>query len=77
MVERVLVQEVAFVEKEDWVDAVAAEVLHVGRDRVEDGGGGGRRLEAERDAELAVDRPVGEIVIGPFGPKTVSAERSA
>jgi hypothetical protein len=53
MVERVLVQEVAFVEEEDGMDAVASEVLHVRRDRVEDGGGRGGRREAERDTELA------------------------
>ena len=55
MVERVLVQEVALVEEEDGVDAVAAEVLHVRRDRVEDGGGRRRRRETEGDAELAVE----------------------
>jgi hypothetical protein len=36
MVERVLVKEVRLVEQKDGVDAVAAEVLDVGADRVED-----------------------------------------
>ena len=55
MVERVLVEQVGLVEEEDGVDALAAELLDVGGDGVEDGGRGGRRREAEGEAELAVE----------------------
>ena len=55
MVERVLVQEVGFVEEEDRVDALARQLLDVGRHGVEEVAGGGRGGEAECEAELAVE----------------------
>ena len=47
VVEGVLVQEVRLVEQEDRKDAIATELFDVGGDGVKDGGGGGRRGEAE------------------------------
>ncbi len=55
VVERVLVQEMALVEEEDRVDPVATEILHVGRDGVEDCCRRRRGRQAERDAHLAVE----------------------
>ena len=55
MVESVLVQEVGFVEEKDRVDALARQLLDVGRHGVEEVAGGGRGREAECEAELAVE----------------------
>src|SRR5512139_1001238 len=64
MVEGVLVQEVGFVNEEDGVDALAGELLDVGRYGVEEVAGGGSGREAEGEAELAVEvaAPEGSVV---------------
>jgi hypothetical protein len=53
--EHLRVEKVGLVDEEDRVDALAAEVLDVGGDGVEDAGGGGLGVEAEGEAELAVE----------------------
>lgn len=58
VVEGVLVQEVGLVEEEDGMDALAGELLDVGRHGVEEVAGGGRQAEGE--AELAVEVAAGE-----------------
>ena len=55
MVESVLVQEVGFVEEKDRVDALARQLLDVGRHGVEEVAGGGGGREPEREAELAIE----------------------
>ena len=55
VVERVLVEELSLVEQEDGMNAIVAEVSHVGGDRMEDAGRGGGGREAEGDAELAIE----------------------
>ena len=53
--EDVGVEQVRFVEEEDWVDAGGGELVDLGGDGVEDGGGGGLGREPERGADLTVE----------------------
>src|SRR6266568_2439170 len=54
MVEGVLMQEVGFVDEEHRVDALAGELLDVGRHRIEEVAGSGRGCETEGETELTV-----------------------
>src|SRR6185437_512341 len=55
MIHDVLVKEMRFVEKKDGVDALAPELLDMGGDGVEDGGGGCGRRQAHGGAELTIE----------------------
>ena len=55
MVERVLVQQVRFVEQEDRMHALAGELLDMGTDGAEEISGRGATGEAESVAELAIE----------------------
>jgi hypothetical protein len=55
MVERVLVKEMGFVEEEDGMEAIAAQLFDVLTDGIKDCRGGGRGAQAERDTELAIE----------------------
>ena len=55
MVERVLVEEVGFVEEKDRIDALPPELLDMGGDAMEDRRGGGVGSQADGQAKLAVE----------------------
>jgi len=55
MVEGVLVEEVAFVEEKDRMEAFLAELGDMATHGVEDGSGGCRGAEAESETELSVE----------------------
>ena len=55
MVEHVLVKQVGFIQEEDWVKSLVAQLFNVGGDAEEYGGGGGRRFQTQGDAELSVE----------------------
>jgi hypothetical protein len=55
VVDDVLMQQVRLVEEEDGVKPLVAKLLDVRGDGEEDGGGGGRGLEAQREAQLPVE----------------------
>ena len=67
MVERVLVEQVGFVNQEHRMDALFSALLDMARDGVEQGTGGGCGRKAERDAELTIEVTTAErgvVVVG-------------
>jgi hypothetical protein len=57
VVERVLVEEVRFVEEKHGIDTLPPEFLDMGSDAMEDRGRGGVGSQADGQAELAVEVP--------------------
>ena len=55
MVKDLLLEEVCLIQQKGGMDLVGAEVFDMVGNGVENGGGGGLGIEAEREAELAVE----------------------